>query len=107
MLNRHVLVLQPSSFLLGGVKQLPERSCDTELAAGGSRPADSRPAFERTLDRRPQGTGIDIGSRQQTRHEPLGLLEQRQQQVGGVDFGVAVAQRLGLRVVQRLLGLDG
>ena len=40
-------------------------------------------------------------------HQPVGLVEQGQQQVLAVDLGVAEAQRLGLRVVQGLLGLLG
>ena len=33
VLDRHVLVLQPLRFLLGGVEQLPERAGDAELTA--------------------------------------------------------------------------
>ena len=107
MLDRDVLVLEPLRFLLGGVQQLPERASDPELAARGAGSAYPRSAFERSLDRGPQGAGVDVGSRQQAWHEAVGLLEQREQQVRGVHLGVSVAQRLGLRVVQCLLALQG
>ena len=107
VLDRHVLVLQPLRLPLGRVEQLPERPGQAGLPGARARPADPRTALQSTLHRRAQGAGVDIGPGQQPRDEPFRLLEQRQQQVGGVDLGVPEAQRLGLRVVQRLLGLDG
>ena len=51
-----------------------------------------------------QRAGVDVRRRSSSRGtEPVGLIEQREQQVLDVDLGVPVAQRLGLRVVQRLL----
>ena len=43
--------------------------------------------------------------RQQARDEPVWLVEQGQQEMFAVDLRVPEAQRLGLRVVQGLLGL--
>ena len=51
--------------------------------------------------------GVGARLRQQPGHQPLGLVEEGQEQVLAVHFGVAESQRLGLGVVQGLLGLLG
>ena len=56
---------------------------------------------------RPQAVGVGPGLCHQTRHEPVGLVEEGEEEVLTVDLGVAEAQRLGLGVVQRLLRLLG
>ena len=58
------------------------------------------------LDGDAQRPGVDIGAGEESGHEAVGLVEQREQQVLGVHLGVAVTKRLGLRVVQRLLRLE-
>ena len=63
---------------------------------------------EHALERRRCSASVSTPARSSSRgHETLGLVEQREQQVLDVDLRVPVAQRLGLRVVQRLLGLLG
>ena len=105
VLDRHILVLDARGLALGRVEQARERPCDPGLTAGGPGTAHARLALERSLDGRSKRAGVDVGPRQQPRYQPFGLLEQREQQVKGVEFRVPVAQRLGLRVVQSLLGL--
>ena len=105
MLDGHVLVLQPLCLLLGVVQQPGERPRERRSARSGARPAHARATFKRVLEVCPQPTGVDVGPGQQPGDQALRLLEQRQQQMRGVDLVVPVAQRLGLRVVQCLLGL--
>ena len=107
VLDRHVLVLQPLRFVSAASSRRASR-CVTKTWPG----AAPGPV---TCGRRPSSASSSVRSRsgsapaclQQPRHQALGLVEQREQQVLAVDLGVAEAQRLGLRVVQRLLGLLG
>ena len=51
----------------------------------------------------PQPVRIRAGLAEQPRDDALGLVEQREEQMLDVYLGMAEAERLGLRVVQRFL----
>ena len=57
------------------------------------------------LERGAQTIRVGAGARQQACDQPFRVFEQGEQEMLDVDFGVAVSQRLCLRVVQRLLVL--
>jgi hypothetical protein len=105
VLDRHVVVLEPLGLLLGGVEDLVERTRDVDLPGSRAGAADPRPGLEVALQRGAHGAGVDLEPREQTRDQAIGVVEQPEQQVLGVDLRVPEAQRLGLRVVQGLLGL--
>jgi len=107
VLDGDVFVFQALGLLLGGVQQLRQGARDVYLAGCRPWPADARASFEMLLDCGAQRSHVDLGAGQQARDQPLGLVQQREQQVLDVDFGMPVAQGLGLRVVQSLLRLLG
>ena len=106
VLDGDVLVVEALGLLLGAIEQQPEAARDGDLLAL-ARTGDAGPALERLLDGLAQRVDVHLGAHQQPRHEPVVLVEQREQQVLDVDLGVPVAQRLGLGVVQGLLALLG
>src|SRR6202012_1740186 len=69
-------------------------------------PAGAWSSLERALGRDSQRPCVDIGAGEESGHEAVGLVHQREQQVLRIHLGVAVTKRLGLRVVQRLLRLE-
>ena len=107
VLDRDVVVLEPLGLLLGRIEQPGQPLGHRHLARCHARAADPRPPRELGLQVRPQTAGVAARGLQQPRRQPLGLIEQRQQQVLAVNLGVPEAQRPGLRVVQRFLGLLG
>ena len=106
MLDRHVVVLHALGLALGAVEHLGERTRDAHVTRRAAS-ADPRAPLERALDVGAERVDVDAGARQQAWREPVALLEQREQQVVGVDLRVAVAQRRCLGLVQRLLRLLG
>jgi len=107
VLDRDVLVLEPGGLPLGRVEQPGEPLGDEHLAGRGARPGRAGPARQLGLEPGAQRVGVGAEPLEQAGHEPFGLVQQGEQQVLAVDLGMAEPQRLGLRVVQRLLGLLG
>ena len=107
VLDRHVLVLQPLGLALGGVEQAAEPLGEEHLTRRRARPGHAGTPRQLAFQVRPQAVGVGPGLCHQTRHEPVGLVEEGEEEVLAVDLGVAEAQRLGLGVVQRLLRLLG
>ena len=106
VLDGDVLVLQARGLLLGVLEQQREPARDAHVTAR-ARPRHARPRLERLRDVGADRVDVDVGALEQARDQAVGLVEQREQQVLDVDLGVAEAHRLGLRVVDGLLGLLG
>ena len=106
VLDGDVLVLQARGLLLGVLEQQREPARDAHVTAR-ARPRHARPRLERLRDVGADRVDVDAGALEQARDQAVGLVEQREQQVLDVDLGVAEAHRLGLRVVDGLLGLLG
>ncbi len=107
VLDRDVLVLEPLRLVLGVGQDLLQPLGDVDLARLGTGTADRRASLELLLEAGGQRGGVHVHAREQAGDQPLGLLEQGEQQVLGGDLLMAVAQRLGLRRLERLLGLVG
>jgi len=103
VLDRDILVLETSCLFLCGVQQTAEPLCDEHLTGRGTGARDSRSAFELSNEFGLQTIGVGAGLPEEAGHEPVGLVEQREEEVFAIDFGVSVAQRLGLGVVQGFL----
>ncbi len=70
-------------------------------------PLTRGPPAQLGLERPAQPVRISAGLGEQPGDDALGLVQQGEQQVLAVHFGVPEAQRLGLRVVQRFLLTSG
>ncbi len=105
VLDRYVLVLEPRRLLPGHIKQPGQPLGDIDLAGRHARTRDARPSGYLSLKHSPQPVGVRASLRKQAGHDAFRLLEEREQQVLAVDFGVAEAQRLRLGVMQGLLRL--
>jgi hypothetical protein len=104
MLGRDVLVAQGLGLLLRAIEDPVDLAAQGRLRASallGGKAADL------ALGGLRQGRHIQAGLLQQRLHHALGLAEQREQQMGVVDDGVAAASGVLARVAKRLLGLDG
>ena len=97
VLGRDVVVLHPFRLVRRGVEHTRERGGDVRLLL---HPLNGRLGAQRSLGLRAQLGGVG--------HELLRqlLVEQRQQQMLGVELGVAKAARKLLRRSDRLLALD-
>ena len=89
--------------LLGGVQEAGQPLGDVDLARVRAWSADPGPPAQLGLQRAPQPVRITPGLAEQPRDDALGLIQQGEEQMLDVDFGMAEAERLGLRVVQRFL----
>ena len=89
--------------LLGGVQEAGQPLGDVDLARVRARSADPGPPAQLGLQRAPQPVRITPGLAEQPRDDALGLIEQGEEQMLDVDFGMAEAERLGLRIMQRFL----
>jgi hypothetical protein len=98
-----VLVLEPLRLALRGVQHAAQPLRDEHLAGCRTRAADLGTAGQLPLRVPTQGRNVGVRAGKELGHESVGLVEQRQQQVPGVDLRVPEAQRRGLSVVQRLL----
>ena len=107
VLDRDVLVLEPACLLLGRVEQPGQPLGDHDLPWVRPRAADPRAPGQLRFQRLAQPVRIRAGLAEQPGGDALGLVEQREQQVLAVYLGMAEAERLGLRVVQRFLRLLG
>ena len=107
VLHGDVVVLEPLRLALGRVEQAGQPLGHEHLARGCAGAGDAGPPTEVGLDVGPQPVGIGARLAQQPGHEPVGLLEQGQQQVLAVHLGVAGPDGDGLRLLQRLLRLLG
>ena len=97
VLDGDVLVLEPLGLALRGVQHAGQPLGDENLAAAPLRARHAGPAGQLGAQRR-RAVRPDLRRwRDQAGDEALGLVEQSEQQVLAVDFGVAVAQRYGLR----------
>jgi hypothetical protein len=103
VLDGDVLVLEPASLLLGRVQEAGQPLGDVDLARVRARSADPGPPAQLGLQRAPQPVRIAPGLAEQPRDDALGLIKQGEEQMLDVDFGMAEAERLGLRIVQRFL----
>jgi hypothetical protein len=106
VLDGDVLVLQARGLLLGVLERQREPARDAHVTAR-ARPRHARPRLERLRDVGADRVDVDAGALEQARDQAVGLVEQREQQVLDVELGVTEAHRLGLRVVDGLLGLLG
>ena len=95
--------MQAVRLRLGLVEQSGEPLGHEDLSWRRARAGDARSATQLRFEVAPHGARIGTGPFEQSGYEPLGLVEERQQQVLAVDLGVAESQRLGLGVVQGLL----
>ena len=108
VLDRDVLVLQPLGLLLGARRAAALSARETYTSPGAAPGPLTRGRPSRCCSTAARSAPASTSARvEQARDQAVGLVEQREQQVLDVDLGVAVAQRLGLRVVQRLLRLLG
>ena len=107
VLDRDVLVLEPAGLPLGGVEQAAEPLGHEHLAGRGPWAGHLGPAPELGLQVGAERARVGAGLLEQPWRQPVGLVDQGEQQVLAVDLGVAEPQRLGLGVLQRLLGLLG
>ena len=102
VLGGDVVVLELLGLVLGPVEQLGEPLRQVLLAALDAR-AGAQLVLEAGAD--PVGWGADL--LQQRAGQPLGLVEQGEQEVLDVDRLVVAAARLGLGAAEHLLGLHG
>jgi hypothetical protein len=107
VLHRDVLVLQALGLCLRFVEEPGQPLGDHHLAGLYARAAHLGPAGQLRLDLGLHASGVGARLGQQPGHQPLGLVEEGEEQVLPVHFGVAEPQRLGLGVVQGFLGLLG
>ncbi len=107
VLHRHVLVLEPLGRTLGRVQQPGQALRDIHLPRRGARPGDLRASGQRLLCAAAQRAQIGTGLFEHPRHDALGLVEQRHEQMLTVDLGVPQLGRRALRILQRFLGLLG
>ncbi len=105
--HRDVLVLEAPSFAFGRVQQPGQSLGDEHLPRLGAWPGDLRPPSQVGLDRGVQRGGVGADLPDQARDQPVGSLQQSDQQVLAIDLGVPERGRLGLGGGQRLLGLLG
>ena len=103
MLDGHVVVLQPLRLPLGGVEETGEALGDGDLPGGAARSGHPGAPGEILLEIAVQADRVRPGRSEQAGHQPVGLLEQRQEQVLAIHLGVTPGQGQGLGVVQRLL----
>ena len=103
MLDRHVVVLEPLGFPLGGLQQVRQPSGDRHLARRGARAAHLRAPVQLAFQVRAQGRGVGARLIKQPRYQTLGLVDQRHQQMFAVDLDVTHPGRDALRFGQRLL----
>ena len=103
MLDRDVLVLEPPRLPFGRVQQPGQALGDEHLTGRSARSAHPGTALEVRLDVGAEPVRVGSGRGEQARHQAVRLLQQRQQQVLAVGFGVPVPDGLGLGVLQCLL----
>jgi hypothetical protein len=103
VLDGDVFVLQALRLVLGAQEDLLQPVRDVDLAGFHARARDAGPAGQLALDLGHQRGGRHVHPGEQARDEPLGLLEQGEQQVLAVRLLMAEAERLGLGALQRLL----
>jgi hypothetical protein len=99
MLNGEVVVLELDPQRLGGGQHPGKGGTHRRLG----RPVDLGHGVEARLDLAPERRRLDPEGVEQRVHEPLGLPEQGEEQVGGVDLGVMAPFCLAPGVEQRLL----
>jgi hypothetical protein len=108
VLDGDVLVGEPPGLLLGLVEERGQPRRDHDLALRGAACARrARDALQLGLDVGGQPVHVGAHRVEQSRHEPVGLLEQREQQVQRVDLDVACPGRGVLRRGNGLLGFLG
>ncbi len=102
MLGGHVLVLEPRHLVEGGhqdgAQLRTDRRVSTDLLG---------PRLQRRLQARGEGLRRNLETPQQGWHQPLGLLQEREQQVLGIDGGILECLRRLLSGLQGLLGTFG
>ena len=91
-------------FPVGEVQQRPELATDLHFAAGA---ADFRQALERALEGVDEAADIHAGALQQRTAAAFALIQQRRQQMDGIDVLVVIANGETLGVRQRFLQLGG
>ena len=107
MLHRHVFILEPLGFSLGGLQQRRQAPGDRHLTRRGARAAHLRPPIQLAFQVRAQGRGVGARLIEEPRYETLGLVDQRHQQMFAVDLDMTHPGRNALRFGQRLLRLLG
>ncbi|GFG99080.1 hypothetical protein MTIM_49590 [Mycobacterium timonense] len=103
VLHRHVVVLEPLSFPLGGLQQVRQPPGDRHLARRGARPAHLRAPVQLAFEVRAQCRGVGARLIKQSRYETLGLFDQRHQEMFAVDLDVTHPGRDALCFGQCLL----
>jgi hypothetical protein len=103
VLDRDIGVLEPVGLPLGDIQDSGQPLGQEHLTRGGTGTADPRTARQVGVDGGAQPLNVRAGLLQQPGHEPVGLVDQCQQQVLSVGLGVASAHGLTLRLLQRLL----
>ncbi len=93
MLHRHVGILESLRLPLCGIEQLGQTLGDHHLTGGRAGAADLRPTRQFTIQIGSKCFDIRAGLFEQSGHQPILLIDQCEQQVLSVDFGVAHSGR--------------
>ena len=107
VLDGDVLVLEPLGLVLGAHQDLLQPLGEIDLARLDARARDLGPARQLALDLGLERLGGHLHAGEQAGDQPLRLLQQREEKMLAVDLLVAIAQRLGLGALERLLGFLG
>ncbi len=104
VLGADVLVVERLRLALGGHQCLVAAHARRKLPTA---PAHLRLLFQQRAAPADQRVDVEAHPLQHPRHQPVGLLGQRQQQVQRAQLGVLHAHRQRVRALQRGLGLLG